>query len=274
MRPNARTGRVSEPDPDARHWSRERMLAYLYDWEHDAFEADLDLYVALARRTGGPVLELACGTGRVLQALARYGVAATGLDRSGAMLERARERLAGLRPKPRLVQTDLRDPLPSGPFALVILGLDTLGLVCDLEGHGDLLRRVHSSLGPGGLVVLDLVHIAALADQPEGIPVLQVAGESPRLGAHVTKWMVRRVHPADETIELHSFYDVVWSEGSVARLVDSLSLRYFARYEIEILLAAAGFAIEGIYGDYELGPFRDESERMVIVAAAPVSPKT
>jgi hypothetical protein len=156
----------------------------------------------------------------------------------------------------------------------VILGLDTLGLVCDPEAHGDLLRHIRASLGPGGLVVLDLVHIAAVADQPEGIPVLQEVGESPQLAAHVTKWMVRRVHPADQTIELHSFYDVVWSEGSVARLVDSLSLRYFSRYEIEMLLDSAGFDLEGVYGDYELGPFRDESARMVIVAAAPAVAET
>ncbi len=48
-------------------------FARLYDWEHDRFDADITLYLALVRRFGGPVLELACGTGRVLAALASAG---------------------------------------------------------------------------------------------------------------------------------------------------------------------------------------------------------
>ncbi len=263
------TGRVPDRRPDARAWPRDRLLAHLYDWEHDAFQDDVDLYVALARRTGGPALELACGTGRVLIGLLRSGVSVVGLDRSTAMLERARVRLKSGGEAVQLIEGDLRGPLPVGPFALAILALDAFGLVHETSAQPALLRGIAGRLQPGGLVVFDLVHAAAVADQPQGIPILQASGADESLEATVTKWIVRRVHPATQMIELHSFFDLLWPDATSTRVTDALSLRYFSRYEVELLLARAGLALEGVYGDYELGPLRDESERLVMVATAP-----
>ena len=71
-------------------------FARLYDWEHDRYLLDVDVHLGFARRFGGPVLELACGTGRLLGPLAQAGFAVTGVDSSPAMLERARQRLERL----------------------------------------------------------------------------------------------------------------------------------------------------------------------------------
>src|SRR5438093_8785643 len=71
-------------------------LPRLYDWEHDPYVADVAVQVALARRFGGPVLELACGSGRLLAPLANAGLHITGIDSSPEMLARARERLSRL----------------------------------------------------------------------------------------------------------------------------------------------------------------------------------
>ena len=61
-------------------------LARLYDLDLTDDPGDLDLYLALADRADGPVLELACGTGRVLIPTARAGITITGLDVSPHML--------------------------------------------------------------------------------------------------------------------------------------------------------------------------------------------
>src|SRR5215218_9993165 len=65
----------------------------LYDLEHAGFSEDVDLYLRLAEVVGDPILELGCGTGRVLGALAAAGNRVTGVDRSGPMLDRARSAL-------------------------------------------------------------------------------------------------------------------------------------------------------------------------------------
>src|SRR2546423_11620802 len=69
-------------------------LAALYDLDHAPLEGgpDVEWFGGLARRTGGPILELGCGTGRISVPIAQDGHHIVGLDRSGAMLERAERR--------------------------------------------------------------------------------------------------------------------------------------------------------------------------------------
>src|SRR5207244_1171397 len=76
-------------------------FARLYNWEHDRYLLDVPVHIGFARRFGGLVLELGCGSGRLLGPLAQAGFACTGVDSSSAMLERARvrlERLSGAQP--------------------------------------------------------------------------------------------------------------------------------------------------------------------------------
>src|SRR5919107_2851644 len=69
------------------------QLPELYDLEHAEFTEDIDLFLRLAEVVGDPILELGCGTGRVLGPLAAAGNRITGVDRSGPMLDRARSML-------------------------------------------------------------------------------------------------------------------------------------------------------------------------------------
>src|SRR3954469_8100244 len=66
-------------------------LPEVYDLEHASFADDVDLYLRLAEVVGDPVLELGCGSGRVLLPLAEAGYRVTGIDRSAPMLERAHQ---------------------------------------------------------------------------------------------------------------------------------------------------------------------------------------
>jgi SAM-dependent methyltransferase len=240
-------------------------LAALYDWEHDSFDDDVELYRALASRSGGPVLELACGSGRVLGGLVPCGLEMMGVDRSPVMLERARARLR-TSAHTDLIEGDLADPLPGGPFGLVILALDALGFVGDTRDQIGLLERIHGVLAPHGLVVLDLLHAATLADQPQGIAVLQRADHAPEFDSDVTKWVVRRLFPATQEVRLDCFFDLTTPRGSMMRVAESTALRYFGRYEMELLLRAAGLKLDALGGGYAMEPFDDESERMIIVA--------
>lgn len=257
---------MDDPAVEPRRWPPARLFAQLYDWEHDAFSADIELYTSLAQRTGGPILEPACGTGRVLASLARRGFQVVGLDSSPDMLTRAGERLANLEPRPRLVEADLRDPLPAGPFHLVVLALDALGLVHQVAAQIALLERIRGSMAADGLLVMDLTHAPPLWEQPQGIPVLQQSSIDEEIGARVSKWVVRRFLPSSQQIVLDCFYDLAWSDGGFSRLEQTVCLRYFSRYEVELLLAAAGLQIESLHGDYGLDPFHDESPRMIALA--------
>jgi SAM-dependent methyltransferase len=246
--------------------SPSELLAALYDWEHDDFQDDVALYATLARRTGGPALELACGSGRVLAGLVDAGVDVVGVDRDPAMLARARARLGPAAPRAALVEADLRDELPAGPFGLVVLALDGLGLIPDSQQQLTLLQRVWGALARRGVLVLDLVHVPSLWGEPESTPILQRVGPAAELAAQVTKWAVREFRPAREEMALISVYDLVDEAGALRRYTAELTIRYFSRHEVELLLWLAGLTLEGIFGDYALGPLTDDSERMVFVA--------
>jgi SAM-dependent methyltransferase len=265
---------VSEPArssiEDPRGWTSSRLLASLYDWEHDGFSADAELYAQLARRTDGPVLELACGTGRVLAPLVEAKRDVVGVDRAEAMLERAWARLGRSSKHVCLVKADLsldfEARVPERPYGLIILALDALGLVAASAQHRKLLTALRRRLAPDGVVAIDVVHVAPLFDEPQGLPVLQRSGEAEGIGATVVKWMVRRIRPATQQIELLSIYDLTWPDGETRRLSEPLTLRYFARYELEYVLGDAGLEVQGMYGDYELGEFSDESGRLIAFA--------
>src|SRR6476469_2866188 len=84
-------------------------LARYYDWEHNDYDVDVPLYQDFARRTGGPILELACGSGRLMAPLLELGERVVGIDSSGPMLVRASQVLgsAGLLRRATLYQADV-----------------------------------------------------------------------------------------------------------------------------------------------------------------------
>jgi SAM-dependent methyltransferase len=264
---------LAAPPPGA---ADEARLAYYYDLEHDALVADAALYCELARRCGGPVLELGCGTGRILAALVRTGYRVVGVDRSPAMLARAEARLRQTGAPAmhwRLVAADVRALALGERFSLVLAPLDFLGYFLTLEDQLAVLTAVRAHLAPDGRFVVDVVFPAgAFLDQPEGVLVHQWTQRTDT-GEVITKWWVRQLDPVRQLQHLTAFYDHVASDGVLRRRVQELTLRYYHRYELEFLLDRAGFVVEGVYGDYALDALRPDSTRLLVLARAAARPE-
>src|SRR5581483_6032360 len=128
---SAESEQAARPSLLSPQHSIDEIVARYYDVEHDALTADVALYCELARAAGGgPVLELGCGTGRVLAGLVRSGHAAVGVDLAPPMLARAEKRLRAIDPageRWRLVAADARDLALAERFRLVLAPLDLLG---------------------------------------------------------------------------------------------------------------------------------------------------
>ncbi len=85
-------------------------IARLYDpWSLSVIE-DVSFYVDRARRSGGPVVELGVGTGRIAVPIAAEGICVIGVDLSEGMLEVAREQAALAGVELDLRYGDFRDP--------------------------------------------------------------------------------------------------------------------------------------------------------------------
>ncbi len=245
-------------------------LARFYDLEFGAYGEDLELYRGFAARTGSPILEFGCGTGRVLLSLATAGYEVAGVDVSAAMLTRAREKLAArpeLAGRVRLVQADARDVALRERFALAFWAINSFMHLTSLGDQLRALRRAHELLRPRGLLLLDLF-------QPDLAQLLEADG---RL-LHDTTWPLgpsgrpvlrlssRRHDQARQLLEVTYIYDELLPDGLCRRVVAPFALRYLHRFEAQLLLERAGFVVEALYGNYDLDEFTAESPRMIFVA--------
>jgi len=244
-------------------------IAPWYDLEFDAFDADLDLYRGYAEIVGSPILELGCGTGRLLIPLAQDGFEITGVDASSAMLARAEQRVAAagvdavdLR---RLDMRALGD-LPAAHFRLVFCAVNSF---LHLETRADqllALQAVHRLLDRSGLFVLDIFHPTPSTLQTMDDRLLLDGSWMLQDGSRIERFSQRRVSPAQQIIDTTLIFDQTGTDGIVKRALTSYRTRYIHHFEMLGLLEESGFEIEGIYGSYELDRFDDGSPVMIFVA--------
>ncbi len=250
----------------------EAALARYYDLDLAVEPGDLELYVALARRAAGPVLELAVGTGRLAVPLASAGRDVTGVDHDPHMLARARERWdasdADRRGRLQLVTADLVEVELSNRFALVVLALNTLLLLGTADRQAAALRTIARHLRPGGLAVLD-VWLPGSDDLAlyDGRLLLEWIREDPETQEHVAK-IASAVHDAaTATVDLHAIFDA-WPPrgGPVRRVVRRDRLRLLSADELVRHAQDAGLTVELLAADYALTPFGPGAERAVLLA--------
>jgi SAM-dependent methyltransferase len=243
-------------------------FARYYDADFGAVEDDIPFYRELARRSGGPILELMCGSGRLLAPLARTGYRLAGVDVSPALLARARARLAedGLLAQVELLEGDVRHGVPAGPFALAIVGLNSFMHLATTDDQLAALGHIHGALRPDGLLALDLFNpdLRALAGY-NGELVFDKAIELDD-GVRVHKFVTQHADTASQTLYIQFIYDELDSEGRVRRSALPFTLRWLYRYELEHLLMRAGFALEALYGSYDLDEYSAASELMLAIA--------
>lgn len=244
-------------------------IARYYALEQGELNDDLPFFTALARQTGGPVLDLGCGDGRVAEALAALGLPVTAVDSSPAMLALAHRRVGGRAGSAVAVQQgDLVRLRAGGGFKLAICAAGTFAHVTTTEDQLRALRAIHRSLAPGGRLALVLQNPYQLVvDPPNGELVVQWRGVDPETGNAITKLVTNEADLAEQQLYVSVAYDVTQRDGLMRRYASEFTLRWSYRPELELLLQRAGFSIEAWYGDYEGGGYAGESPLLIALAA-------
>jgi SAM-dependent methyltransferase len=250
-------------------------LPEVYDLEHTSFGDDIELYLRLVEVVGDPALELGCGSGRILLPLAEAGYRLTGIDRSGPMLERAQQAIddADFRDQVTLAQMEMRDvaEAPGGPFGLVIVSLDGfLHLESQAEQRA-VLTACRRALDPRGMLVIDVLNANPdLLATFDGRVQHEGTWQGPD-GESVARFAARLHSPAVQLIETELWYDITKAEGALRRVRTKFPMRYVSAAELELLLELSGFVEWQLYGSYDLDPFEDDSQRIVVTAEATAS---
>jgi SAM-dependent methyltransferase len=223
---------------------------------------DVEFFVSLAREAGGPVLEVGCGTGRVLLPCARAGVPVVGLDVAPSMLDVLRQSLARepdeVRARVRVVEGDMRSFDLGERFALVMLPFRSFQHMLTQDDQRAALRRLRAHLAPGGRLVLDLFNpnLAVLGDERWGIrPIPEPEFTMPDGRRVVRSYRVLRRDFWNQVQHVEFIIDVTHPDGREEHRAEAFAIRYLFRYEAEYLLLSEGFTIEALYGDYDRAPY-------------------
>ncbi|MGC8878007.1 MAG: class I SAM-dependent methyltransferase [Anaerolineae bacterium] len=244
-------------------------FARFYDLFYAQRDEDIAMYLDFAQAADGTILELGCGTGRLLLPLARAGHRIVGLDSSAEMLARARERLraAGLTGCVTLAQGDLRHFDLGERFALAILSANTFMHCHDTQEQLACLGCIHRHLHSGGRLVVDLTHpdVQTLAET-DGHLLGDDPVRDPQTGCTVLRFIRQRLDMANQMQHVTFIIDEAAPDGNVRRTLFPFRLRFVFRFEMELLLRLAGFGLEALYGSYHLAPFESHSEQMIFVA--------
>lgn len=248
-------------------------IAHYYDVTHADLREDIPFVLALAAEAGGAVLELGCGSGRLLLPLARAGFAVTGVDNSAGMLARARQRVAGettaVRTLITLVEGDMTAlSLPkSDRFALAIAPYNTL-LHLTPEQTGAMLRGVKRVLGENGRLFIDLINPAAIANTPDDATLtLENCFTDPETGHTVLQLAANRLDEAEQTLRVTWIYDATPPGGGpIHRTIAQGAYHYLYPHQLELLLQEAGFRLLSLSGDYDGAAYDEESPRLLLLA--------
>ncbi len=227
---------------------------------------DVQYYVTLAEKHGGPVLEYGVGNGRIALAMARHGVTVTGVDHSEAMLADLRTRLADeaieVQRRVTVKQGDMRTLALRKRFPMVFCPFNTALHLYTRDDAERFFARVRSHMDPGGRFVMDLS-----VPQPEDLSRdPNRAYHAPRFRHPTTGEVVRYWEYFDyDRVRQILFVSMMFEPVSDASKGWSTPLahrQYFPR-EWEALLHYNGFEIEKVEGDFHGGPLDRTSDTMV-----------
>jgi SAM-dependent methyltransferase len=238
-------------------------LAEFYDYVVPYRERqDVAFFVTMAKETAGPVLEIGCGTGRVLIPTARAGMAITGLDVEKAMLDICRTRLsseaADVQARVTLVQYDMRSFDLGRQFALITTPFRSFQHMITVDDQLASLESMRKHLADGGRLILDLFNpsLPYLVDESR----LGEFGEEPEFTMPDGRRVVRRariisrdLHQQVQEVEL--IYYVTHPDGHEEKQSHRFPMRFLFRFEAEHLLERAGFRVEAVYADYDRSPY-------------------
>ena len=254
----------------------DQVLASYYDLFSKGIEGDVAFYAEEALRAGSPVLELGCGTGRILIPLAEAGVQVVGLDNSPEMLDLARARVAALgrqvRVRIELVQGDMRGFALNQRFKLIVIPYRAFLHMLTVKDQRQALECVREHLANDGHLVLNvfdpsLETIASFLGPLKGVLREATQFVNPATGRKVLVWESRDYDPLWQTVkQWWIFEELDGQDRLVSKVYTSVDLRWITRFEMEHLLELCGYRVDALYGDFGRGMFQYGGEQIWVAS--------
>jgi SAM-dependent methyltransferase len=234
-----------------------------YDAMNRDIVADIPFYLEQARRAGGPVLELACGTGRLTIPIAQSGVETVGLDQSASMLDHLRTKAAQAGVEIPLVEGDCRELELGRKFALIFMAFNSMQHLHDFASLAALFGNVRKHLAPGGRFVFDVFNPSVAILARDGTKrTREREYEDPDGKGTVALEQTMLYDDASQVNRIRWYF----SRGDEKDFrVEDLHLRCFFPEELNLLVRSLGFEIESKLGSFDEKPFASGDAKQVVV---------
>ncbi len=250
------------------------ILAELYDLVPGYISRpDKDFYLRTTASISGNIIELGCGTGRILVPIAEAGHSITGVDASAHMLARCRQKLDALsenkKGRVQLIKGDMAHLTLDESFDLAIIPFRAFQHLMTIDDQMSCLQTLNRSLTASGRLVFDVFHVdfnrinnPAHSEEMVDMPEFELPG-----GRRLKRaGRMAGFHPAKQYNDVEMIYYLTDVNGKTKRIVHGFPYRYFFRYEMEHLLERCGFRIIALYGNFDESPLTGSSPEMIFIA--------
>jgi SAM-dependent methyltransferase len=229
---------------------------------------DLAFYVQEARAAGGPVLEAACGTGRILLPTLASGVDIDGFDRSPAMLRRLAAKAAAQGLSPNVWQADLRDFTTGRRYALITCPFRAFLHLLTWQDQLAALNRFRERLDRGGRVLLNVFHPSyRITVGQVGSRQLEDEFVHRATGRHTCLWSAVTNDLVEQTKQVDNWLEERDEHGRLVQVTEAgFRIAWIFKPQMELLLHAAGFSRWAIYGGFDRAPLARDDQEMVVEA--------
>jgi 2-polyprenyl-3-methyl-5-hydroxy-6-metoxy-1,4-benzoquinol methylase len=235
--------------------------AEFYDQEFAQRGHEIPFFLKQSRLAGGPVLEVACGTGRITLPIARNGVAITGVDVSRPMLELARRKAGAERLAVTWLEQDCRQINAGHAFALVFSATNAMQHLQDTDSVNAFLTSAGKALRPGGSLILDVFNpnpaklVRAATTRYQHKTVTDKDGHELRVEA------ASEYHSASQILNFTLFY----LHGDELVRTKKVKMRCFFPEELMALCRFNGLEVVERFGDYDESPFGNNSPKQILL---------
>ena len=233
-----------------------------YDLEQGPLsQARIEFWCRMAAQFGGPVLELACGTGLVTLRVAALGLSVTGVDLVAPMLAHAQAKAEREDLDIRWIEADARTLALPRRFSFVLLTGNAFQAFLTRADQDALMETVRRHLAPDGAFGFETRNLAGyeLRDEPEGpveIDYVDGAGRRVQLSSS------QRWDAAAQVIHWTTYRRSIDDSGPRVRTTH-IACRFTSPADIEALLDAHGLDVVAQYGDWDFSRFRADGERLI-----------
>jgi SAM-dependent methyltransferase len=216
----------------------------LYDQIYASFRADIGYVVRLAREVKGPVLEVACGSGRLLLPMLEAGADADGFDVTPEMVEATRQRVSAKGLKSHVAAADMRDFTMPRRYRWILIGFNTFYHNLTQADQIATLRCCREHLLEGGSLSIIAFHPSvSLLANAGGAPNLAMDHDRTNAAGRIKVWDTIQPDTLEQINRVTRHVELFDAAGAIERTFDAeFTLRYCYAPEIELLLRAAGFS--------------------------------